>query len=211
MGKKNRKKQQDDDWEADAAALVEEDAAASAEQAVTRLDALFAEAIKRGKKSDLEYDRATDALASGEQTEDELIAFHFPNEASDAGGKKKKEKTRGWRAERDGRRATVDDCQEAADEAGGDAAAGAAAAEEEAASVQALHAELFGEAGAPYALDVAGLADGRGERERVYASELALDEWRRAASDVARELPLPNMSGACIFGEYGASTHTHIT
>mgnify|MGYP004297024145 CR=1 FL=1 len=33
-------------------------------------------------------------------------------------------------------------------------------------------------------------------KERVYASELAMDEWSRAACDVPRELPLPNMTHA---------------
>jgi hypothetical protein len=193
MGKKKGARK-DDDWEAESAAIA-------AEASVAHLDALFTEAIARGKTTDADYDRATDALASGKQTEEELIAFYFPNEALASESASKKGKNRGWRAERDGRVEKVAE----GDEAGGEEAEDIAGAAEEEAALQALHVELFG--AEPHALDVASLADGRSERERVYASELALDEWRRAAGDAPKELPLPNMSAACLFGEYGASTH----
>ena len=61
-------------------------------------------------------------------------------------------------------------------------------------------------AGAANAFDVS--ADGFGdERERVICSEVTIDEWRRAVADAPKELPLPNMTAACLFGRYGASTH----
>jgi hypothetical protein len=75
-----KKKAKDDDWEAEADVIVETSKDANADASSSRLDALFAEAIARGKRTDGELDRATDELASGTKTEDELIAFYFPNE-----------------------------------------------------------------------------------------------------------------------------------
>ena len=82
---KKKNKRHDDSWEDDVEAIVEANKTLEAkESSSSRLDALFAEAIARGKASDGEYDAATDQLASGTKTEDELIAFYFPNAASAA-------------------------------------------------------------------------------------------------------------------------------
>ena len=209
MPKGGKKKKQDDNWEDEADAIYEleksKDAAAAKE---SKIDALFAEAIAKGKLTEAEQDRATDDLASGAKTEDEIIAFYFPNaaavditdEADGDSSKADKKKGRGWRAERDGRFTKLTDAP--AEEGVDDAAAAAA----EAAAISQLHAELFGVAGAANALDVS--ADGFGdERERVICSEVTIDEWRRAVADAPKELPLPNMTAACLFGRYGASTH----
>ena len=196
MPSKKKGKKHDDNWEEEADVVVN-----AAKE--SRLEGLFVEAMARGKLSDNDYDRATDQLASGAKTEDELIAFYFPNSAEDDAAdddasKAERKKTRGWRADRDGRTANPVDVT---DEAAGEEVALAAEAE---AQMRQLHVEIFGEQ-APYALDVT--EDGLSEVERVYLSELQLDEWRRAASDAPRELPLPNMTGVCLFGAYGVSTH----
>ena len=213
-GKKKGKK--NDDWEDEADVIVAasktEEPAAATTREITRLDKLFAEAIQRGKQTSAEYDRATDVLASGAKTEDELIFFYFPNEAKPAAdddaadaaseGKGKKGKNnRTWRAERDGRNADLVDVSEALD----GPVDSAAAAAMETAAVEQLHAELFGVVGAPHALDMS--ADGLDARDRVFRSELQFDEWRRASGDVPKELPLPNMTGAALIGQYGLSTH----
>jgi hypothetical protein len=87
-----------------------------------------------------------------------------------------------------------------------DEEAAAAAANANAAALAALHKELFGEVGGTDALLPVedGLPD---EATRALTSEMALDEWRRAVSDVPKDLPLPNMTGVCLVGTYGASTH----
>ena len=201
MGKK-KGKAKDDDWEEEAFAIVEAETQVVAKEIKEgKIDLLFADAIARGKATDGDYDRATDELASGMKTEDEIIAFYFPNaareDADDDDDAKGGRKVRGWRADRDGRHDALPGAEDDGDAATAEAAAAEAAVR--------LHAELFGEAGAPNALDVA--ADGLGVRERVALSERHLDEWRRAAGEAPKEMPLPNMTGVCLFGNYGVSTH----
>ena len=77
MPKKAKGKTRDDDWEAESEAIAEANRAEvpAAAEGSSRLDRLFADAIARGKRTDGEYDRATDGLASGARTEDELIRF----------------------------------------------------------------------------------------------------------------------------------------
>ena len=221
MPKKGKGKSKNDDWEDEADAIVEANRSeqpAETTRESTRLDGMFADAIQRGKRTDAEYDRATDDLASGSKTEDELIDFYFPNEAQTAeaddepaGGEgggdkdKKGKKNRAWRAERDGRNADLVDVSEALEEGDGGVDSEAAATAEVAA-VDQMHTELFGASGSPYALTLPA-ADGPAMRARVFASELQFDEWRRASCDVPKELPLPNMSALTLFGKYGASVH----
>ena len=207
MPKKKGKK--NDDWEEDADAIVEANKQEEKKLILSaKLDALFAEAISRGHRTDAEYDRATDDLAGGVKTEDELIAFYFPNQAqeeaiveTDASAEKDK-KLRAWRAARDGRNAK--DLVDVSDAPEDPVAAAKAAAEAEE-QLKQLHVEFFGAPDAPHAIQVD--ADGLQDIERVVQSELQFDEWRRAACDVPKELPLPNMTGVALFGTYGASTH----
>ena len=202
---KKKGKKSDDDWEEDAAAIAQE-VSVVVEKAVkeSRIDALFADAIARGKATDAEFDRATDELASGAKSEDEIIAFYFPNTALDEDEKlsKKDKKSRGsWRDDRDGRAGSMVDAAAAGEDDLDEAAVAA-----QAAAMAQLHVELFGAPGSPHALDLGGVASGS-EIERVYQSELQLDEWRRAAADTPKTLALPNMTALALFGSYGVSTH----
>lgn len=53
----------------------------------------------------------------------------------------------------------------------------------------------------------AGKAGRMTRSEPMSESELRLDEWRRAGSIDPKVLPLSGVSGVCLFGEYGMSTH----
>ena len=207
MPKKGKKKDKEaDDWEDEADAIALENLVI-AKQPGEALDLLFADLIAQKRATEADCDRATDELAAGTKTEEQLIAEWEQRRApefdqsygfadggsggtSEKASKKKPattNKERRWRQDEGGSRggyegaavvcASLPDLDEATD-----------------AEVSKRHAELFGAAaGAPGAIDVT--YDGLTERERLGASEVSLHEWRRAATGAPKALPLPAMTG----------------
>jgi len=213
MGKKAKGKKADDDWEAEADAIAHEAAvvaeAAAAEAAGRKrgelLEALFVDLIARGLASEADCDKATDELADGAKTEDQLVAewqakadkaasfdrlYGHAGEEEEPEPEPKGPKSRRWRQEEGGSR-ILDDVVETPEE------------------IQAklrLHAEIFGTPGSAHAYDHS--ADGHDEHKRMTLSQLSLGDWRNAASDPPKALPLAGMTGVCLFGgSYGLSTH----
>lgn len=201
MPKKGKKKKDDDDWETEADAIAMENLEIVKGAA---LEALFADLIAEGSATEAELDRATDELASGTKTEDELIAewkakvsfdkaYGFgdaegaDNEGQEKDGHADDKGQRRWRKE-DGVH-KVAALPEATDE-----------------EVHAKHVELFGDDAKGQSL-LLGTADGLSERERVGLSEGQLDEWCRAANEPLKSLPLPSMTALCLLGPYGVSVH----
>lgn len=205
MPKKGKKKKEDDDdWEAEADVIAMENLSVVKGAA---LEALFADLIAEGSATEAELDRATDQLASGTKTEDELIAEWKAKVSFD--------KAYGFGDREEG---GSTDAPEGKDGQPGDdksqrrwrkedgvhkVAALPEATDEE---VHAKHVELFGEAGSAKT-PLMGTADGVSERERVGLSEGQLDEWRRAAHEPLKPMPLPAMTAVCLLGPYGVSVH----
>ena len=176
MPKKGKKKKDDeDDWEAEADAIALENLEIVKGAA---LEALFADLIAEGRATEAELDRATDELAAGVKTEEELVAQWKAKMSFD--------NTYGFSGDGDGEQGNehedehMDKGQRRWREEDGvhKVAALPDMTDEE---VRAKHTEFFGVGGSTHALDLA--ADGLSTREQVGLSESQLDEWRRAADE----------------------------
>ena len=217
MPKKKKSKKDDDDWEDEADNIVLESLALTKNPGA-ELDAYFSDLIQRGKATEADCDRATDELASGMKTEDELIlewrakvepafdtAYGFGSSTADeveddaAAIMGSDSKQRRWRKEEGGGR-------------GGYEGVGAAEPADELTDEQVAqrHLDLFGAAGAAGAIwDTADQSVSA--RHRLGLSDACLEGWCRAAKAAPRVLPLPGMLSVCLAGGFGVSLHVGVS
>ena len=208
MGKKKSKKE--DNWEDEADAIAQENAADGSDAAVASsgasLNIIFDALLREKKATEADFDRATDELASGAKTEEELVAewrrvaVEDNDEGQDFERKygfggdlppaqmTKAEKQRRWR-------------QEEGSGWKGRVLAGLGKVEEDATELSRRlllpRSSCAGEddSGEAAPVDIS-----------VEMSDLSLDMWRRAVTEAPAAFALPGLTGISLTGSVGVST-----